>query len=203
MRFEDFSGLKFNSLTAIRRIIVEGSKKTYWLCACDCGAETRVCADSLKNSRIKSCGCMKGQAISAQRTTHGASGTPTYKSWNAMMRRCYNPKDIAFAYYGGAGITVDARWHTYENFLADMGIRPPGKTVDRIRSSEGYGPGNCRWATMEQQNRNKPGVRPLSAFGRERFMWEWAEEAGITANALRARLRSGKTLEQALQMKAA
>jgi hypothetical protein len=200
MRLEDLTGRKFNNLLVVNREIVEGSKKTYWMCACDCGKQTRVCADSLKNSRIKSCGCMKGIAISRQRTSHGGSGTPTYKSWNAMMRRCYNPKDTAYHYYGGSGIVVVDKWHDYPAFLRDMGERQKGLTIDRINGEDDYRPGNCRWATMAEQNRNKPTLQRHSAFGREMYFWEWAALVDIPPAALRLRIIHGMSLEDALLM---
>jgi hypothetical protein len=73
-----------------------------------------------------------------------------------MKQRCFNPANICFENYGGRGITVCDRWiNSYENFLADLGQRPDGKTLDRIDNDRGYEPGNCRWATYSEQMRNK------------------------------------------------
>ena len=80
-------------------------------------------------------------------------------SWESMKRRCFNPKVCGYAYYGGCGITVCDRWlgeHGFANFLADMGERPSGKTLDRYPNPAGnYEPGNCRWATSKEQATNK------------------------------------------------
>jgi hypothetical protein len=97
-------------------------------------------------------------------TKHGQAGnhrtgrkaSPEYSSWNAMMARCYLPKHTKYAEYGGRGITVAERWHSFENFLADMGPRPEGTTLDRWPNPAGnYEPGNVRWATPKQQRDNR------------------------------------------------
>lgn len=88
-------------------------------------------------------------------TTHGLAGSPTYRSWAHMLGRCRNPTDAKYANYGGRGITVCERWLRFENFLADMGERPAGLTLDRIDNDGNYEPGNCRWATMKEQQNNK------------------------------------------------
>ena len=71
-----------------------------------------------------------------------------------MVVRCKNPKATGWKNYGGRGVAVCARWARFENFLADMGERPPGKTLDRIDNDGNYEPGNCRWATPKEQYRN-------------------------------------------------
>lgn len=78
----------------------------------------------------------------------------TYSSWHAMRQRCTNPRHRAYPRYGGRGIVVCERWRSFKNFLADMGERPPGRTLDRRDNDGPYAPWNCRWATAKEQNRN-------------------------------------------------
>src|SRR4051812_48713480 len=94
---------------------------------------------------------------SGYRARHGYKGTPTYKSWDKMMVRCFNPRNVGFKYYKGAGITVCERWRIFTNFLADMGERPTVlHSLDRFPNHAGnYEPGNVRWATSVQQNNNR------------------------------------------------
>jgi hypothetical protein len=80
---------------------------------------------------------------------------PTYKAWAAMRARCLCPTHGNYARYGGRGVTIDARWQSFEAFLADMGPKPDGLSLDRIDGSKGYGPGNCRWATAKEQASNR------------------------------------------------
>lgn len=87
--------------------------------------------------------------------THGQTGTPTYFTWVSMHQRCSNPKHDAFDRYGGRGILVCPRWQSFEAFLADMGERPAGTSIDRIDNDRGYEKANCRWATRAVQRNNR------------------------------------------------
>lgn len=135
------------------------------------------------------------------RTEHGHTvnnrRSPTYSSWQAMIRRCENPKDIRYDRYGARGIGVCDRWHTFENFLADMGERPPGRTLDRIDGNRGYEPGNCRWATPAQQTANREATNLVEFRGRSQTIPAWAMELGIAERTLRGRLEQGWTVEAA------
>ena len=117
-----------------------------------------------------------------------------------MIHRCTNPRASGWKYWGGRGITVCERWLTsFEDFLADMGERPPGTTIDRYPNKEGnYEPGNVRWATPTTQARNRRGNSLIEFRGSTRPLASWAESVGISPAALTWRLKHGWSIELAL-----
>lgn len=121
---------------------------------------------------------------------HRGSDTATYQSWASMKTRCYNPKNKSYEHYGGRGITVCDRWLKFENFLEDMGERPGGMSIDRVDTSLGYYPENCRWATQKQQQRNRSDNWLIEYNGQKRCLSEWSELLGINRHTLTRRLKS-------------
>lgn len=121
-------------------------------------------------------------------------------TWGAMMARCYNQNNIAFPRYGGSGITVCERWHTFQFFLDDMGERPDNHTIDRIDNSLGYFPENCQWSSNKEQARNKTNNRLITANGETRCLQEWAEITGIHPMSLLHRLNNGWSSEDAVNL---
>lgn len=131
---------------------------------------------------------------------HGGHGTLTYARWKSMMQRCTNPNADNFKHYGARGVTVCERWYDFASFLTDMGACPDkSMTLDRLKNEHGYEPGNCRWATRAEQNRNRPShAVMLTHAGETKSLTEWAAAVGMTTNALAMRLRLGWTTERAL-----
>ena len=124
---------------------------------------------------------------------------PTYTTWQSMNQRCNYPAHKSYARYGGRGISVCARWADFCAFLADMGPRPAGTTLDRFPNADGnYEPGNCRWATSKQQSRNRRSSVWISHGGETLTLVEWAEKTGIKADTIAFRLRAGWPADEAL-----
>lgn len=117
-----------------------------------------------------------------------------YSTWRAMLGRCYQPRNGSYARYGGAGVRVCQRWHTFANFVDDMGPRPPGLTIERIRNGEGYHVDNCRWATKKEQGRNRWDNQNLKFKGRTQCLAAWCEELGISHATALKRLARGWTV---------
>lgn len=164
MKLIDLTGRKIGGWTVVRRHR-ENYRRTFaqWQCVCQCGTQRIVLANSLLTGKSKSCGCLKDTATSIRMTIHGharrTQRTPTYTVWKGMHQRCTNPKSSVYKYYGGRGISVCARWDNFENFLADMGERPKGLSIDRIDNDGDYQPKNCRWATQSMQVSNRRNLK--------------------------------------------
>ena len=136
---------------------------------------------------------------SCSASTHRKTGSRAYVSWAMMIQRCTNPKFPSFPRWGGAGVTVSPEWkNSFETFFSDLGERPVGKSLDRIDGKLGYCKGNCRWATLQEQNQNRKNVRLLAFRGETKCIAEWARTLNFTYMTVVARLNQGWTAEEAL-----
>lgn len=137
----------------------------------------------------------------AKRHGHAASlaRTRVYSIWKNMRFRCNNPNAVGWERYGGRGIRTCARWALFEHFLADMGP-PPSRahSIERIDNSGDYEPGNCRWATTQEQSLNRRTNRRVTFQGRTLCVSEWAEKLGLKFGTLYSRLLRGESLERAM-----
>ncbi len=151
----NMSGRTFTRLEVLARIGTSNDGQALWECRCSCGAVVRVTGGHLRTGHTRSCGCLH-QDQGAPYVKHGQYKSRTYRSWAAMKNRCSDPNIPAFHRYGGRGIRVCELWMSFENFLADMGERPLGKSLDRYPNNDGnYEPSNCRWATPREQVHNR------------------------------------------------
>ncbi len=187
-------GLRFGRLTVASRMPSVG-RKSMWRCRCDCGGSTSVNGADLKSGHTTSCGCRNREVAAALHTKHGGRETPEYTTWLGMKQRCLDPKNRRWARYGGRGIGICASWaSSFETFLADMGPRPVGHSIDRIDNDGDYEPRNCRWATPTEQARNQRTTRMISV-----PLALLAELAGVDRQCLWRRLRDGWSLEKAVR----
>ena len=131
------------------------------------------------------------------RLTHGYTGTRTFKSWDSMKQRCFNPNSKDYASYGGRGVTVCADWiNDFPRFLSDMGERPEGCSLDRIDNNGNYEPSNCRWADAVEQQRNTRVSKRLTVGGVTKPLIEWASDVGVRYSTLLKRINAGWTPEK-------
>src|SRR5437762_2841096 len=130
-------GRTFGKLKVIAEAQHRGEKRRS-LCVCECGQSAVVGNGNLLSGKTRSCGCSKWFS------KHGMTQSREYSSWEHIIQRCTNPKNSAFKHYGGRGIKVCERWLAFENFLADMGPRPEGTSIERNNRNGDYEPGNCR-----------------------------------------------------------
>ena len=202
MKSIDISNQVFGRWTVISRAQSDEKGQAQWLCRCECGNERVMKSILLRRGISRSCGCFKHDVTVERSTRHGHSSskvvTPTYHSWVGMTQRCGNPKNSHYNIYGGRGIKIYEPWLKFANFLADMGEKPPGTSLDRIDSDGNYEPGNCRWATPTKQARNKRNNHNLTFHGKTYSIAEWAERLGIRAATINDRLSSGWDIDKTL-----
>lgn len=197
MRLTDRLGQRYGRLLVTERASNKSETDTNarWKCLCDCGRETVQYGQDLKKGKVISCGCWNEE----KRFKHGLANTPVHRVWIGMRSRCNNPQSREYVNYGGRGIKVCERWDSFENFVADMGVRPEGYSIDRINNDGNYEPSNCRWATTTQQLNNRRVNRVLELNGERRTIGEWSAKLGIGWHTIRSRVdRYGWTIEKAL-----
>lgn len=161
------------------------SRYGLWRCAHGIEFESRI---TLEGPRRSLCPCDRSERMKEVNVKHGESPhsvrTGTYNSWRSMRQRCNDPNNPAYKDYGGRGIKVCKRWDNYRSFKKDMGPRPPSTSLDRIRNDADYKPSNCRWATKEQQSRNRRNIPKFLYKGLRLSMAEWAERLNCSRNSL-------------------
>jgi len=197
----DLIGDKYHRLLVTALHSIEYPAK--WICLCDCGNKTIVRGNNLRTGQVKSCGCQKIESsrnfAKSKFTTHGMSGTKTYKIWGLMLHRCNNKNSPEYKYYGARNIRVCKEWYKFENFFNDMSECPEGLSIDRINNNGNYEPGNCKWSTPAEQAVNKRNNHLLTYKGKTQTMGQWERELSFTKDLLSKRIGRGWTIERAFE----
>lgn len=207
-KFQDLTGQVFFRLT-VKSYAGKVRSGTAWNCLCACGSHVVAVGSAMKSGNTKSCGCLHREVAALRATArnyrHGHYKANDllhfeYRTWNAMISRCYNVRYRQYKDYGGRGIKVCERWlESFENFYADMGPKPsPKHSLDRIDNDGDYCAENCRWATRIQQVRNSRHNHLISFGGETLCLSEWADRIGVHTSSLWSRLKSGWTIERTL-----
>lgn len=186
-KIHDLTGQRFGRLTVIG-LKETDTRKTYWVCQCDCGNVKEARSDSLLAGSIRSCGCMKREQdkknlvnpsmIKAAEAGFKRGNTRLYTIWQNMRGRCNNINDPRYHRYGGRGIKVCTDWDNdfiaFHTWAINNGYAE-GLTLDRIDNDGNYSPENCRWATQKQQARNRATNINITIGNSTRTLTEWCE----------------------------
>lgn len=194
---EDITNKTFNRLTAIKFHHKDRRGKSYWVFRCSCGNEVVARKSSVTFGEIKSCGCSK----KTSHVTHGLSKSDLYSVFHAMKQRCFNKNCREYHNYGARGITICTAWlndsESFFTWALNNGYKK-GLTIDRIDNNGNYCPENCRWSTLDVQQRNKRSTRLLKYRGETRCEADWADLYKINRNTFRCRLKRGWGIGKAL-----
>jgi hypothetical protein len=159
-RVADITGCTFGRVKVNYFHGLDKGKRAEWNCTCSCGEKFVTLGKSLRAGLTQSCGCLQKERASEATFKHGhakrmqeGKSTPEYTAYRNAQARCNNPKCDKYSYYGGRGIKF--LFTNFSQFLAELGQRPKGKTLDRIDNNGNYESGNVQWATKDQQNSNK------------------------------------------------
>lgn len=188
MRYEDLTGKTFGRWTVIARNFDSKRRYPVWRCKCSCGKEKHeIPTSTLKEGASQSCGCLRKEIFSYKGDPNllRSGSNPLWVAYTSMKTRCYNSKHPTFRNYGARGIEVCDRWlASFDNFVADVGARPPGTSLDRIDYNGDYSPENCRWAGKLTQAANRRNSIIATWKGREMCLTEVARMEGINYQVL-------------------
>lgn len=160
---------------------------------CKCGKTFSASISKVERSNIKGCGCWKIQHGHTVGAKNGGKRSSEYMAWLNMIKRCCSITDAAYKDYGGRGIVVCDRWlHSFENFIADMGLKPTSKhSIDRKNNDGNYEVSNCRWVLKKIQARNQRSNIFITHNNETLCLSAWSEKIGIKNGNLWARLKRG------------
>ncbi len=196
--FKDRTGLKVNDLTFLGLAGRNKKNQPIWYIKCHCENIFIAHGTNIINGHTRSCGCLAtAEAKSIRATTHGMRHTPEYVAFAHAKDRCNNPNDKRYKDYGGRGI--EFRFNSFEEFFAEVGLRPEEKTkIDRIDVNGHYEKGNLRWVDDIESAGNTRANRQITHNGQTKILIEWSRETGISPSLILYRLSAGWSVEDAL-----
>jgi hypothetical protein len=151
-RIKNITGNRFGRIVAVA---FAGTRDGHamWECRCDCGRIVIIGSNLLLNGHTKSCGCLRKEHT----RKHGQTRTRLFNIWRGMHQRCTDQNKSNYKYYGARGISVCHEWNEFAPFKdwADAHGYDEALTIDRIDPNGNYEPSNCRWISIEDQQRNR------------------------------------------------
>ena len=204
---EDYIGKKNQRLTVVGAVRPETKGRIKLKCICDCGNIALVYPYQFDKGSIQSCGCARFghseiHAGNSYRKTHGLSSNRFYKKWNDMVRRCYNPNEPAYRFYGAKGISVCSDWkdspEAFIKWCEETNPGDPALSLDRIDGLKGYSPENCRWSTQIQQVHNLTNNRFVTVNGETHCITEWCRMYHLSAGTIYKRVKKGQSFEKVI-----
>ena len=181
-----------------------GRMRRRLLCRCVCGKLVTRRKYDVVNKLTTSCGCKRVEIVRAACSKIDGLYVKferEYKSWHAAKRRCVNPDDGDYKWYGGRGIKMCPRWsgaEGFKNFMDDMGPCPKGMTLDRDDNNGDYEPGNCKWSDQIDQHNNRTDNVFIEFDGKRLTVAQWERETGIKRHVLYGRVKYGWSAERTL-----
>lgn len=201
-RARDLTGQRFGRLLALGPVRPHPTSKLMWLCQCDCGNNKVVNGSHLLTGKTVSCNCFRIEQTIATSTRHGLYGTWLYFRWSHIVSRCHNPLNPRYQDYGGRGIHLFAAWREsvelFCSYVSELEHFGQDRTLDRINNDRGYEPGNVRWATTTEQNRNTRHNKLITFGSKTQCAAAWEEELGLRNGQIHDRMSRGWSAERAL-----
>ena len=194
--FIDRTGQRFGRWAVIER--TQQKKNVRWVCRCDCGTVRDIASSDLQSGGTNSCGCIR---LEGAGETLQQIHRREFNSWSGIKQRCYYHRHIEFNRYGGRGIVMCAQWeNSFAAFLADMGPRPSGYSIERKDNDGPYNKNNCKWASRSEQMNNTSKNIFVEHNGQRMTLKQLATHLGVNYFRLHAYYRRrGFSLDEAIE----
>lgn len=186
----DMTNERYGRLLVVSRAENSQQGQARWNCKCDCGNNSIVRGQDLRNGKVVSCGCYKIE----NQTKHGFYDEPLYRVWISMKSRCNSETHKYYSNYGGRKINVCQEWMDDYLSFREWAIKngyEKGLTIDRIDVNGNYEPNNCRWITIKEQQYNKTTNVFIQINGITKTLTEWCKEYKVPITTARQRMKKG------------